>query len=60
MQEVSTNCKEGTSVKQLTIGDQQLIADFHQLTHDNQELLKAYMQGLLRAASVFGEEEMED
>lgn len=58
-EELKTNYEGMTSVKQLTVGDQQLIADFHQLPHDDQKLVKAYMKGLLQAASVFGGEEME-
>ncbi|KAI4450913.1 hypothetical protein C823_005450 [Eubacterium plexicaudatum ASF492] len=46
--------EEGAVVKQLTIADQQLIAEFHQLPNDNQKLVKAYVHGLLKASGSFG------
>ena len=53
MREHEFHNEENTVVKQLTIADQQLIADFHLLPKDDQKLVTAYMQGLLKAASIF-------
>lgn len=60
MREHEFHNEENTVVKQLTIADQQLIADFHLLPKDDQKLVTAYMQGLLKAASIFEAEDIMD
>lgn len=47
----------GTMAKQLTVSDQKLLADFHRLPRNDKNLVTAYMQGLLRVASVQEEAE---
>lgn len=47
----------GTTVKQLTSSDQKLLADFHNLPRNDKNLVNAYMQGLLKVASVLEAEE---
>lgn len=44
--------EEKMMVKQLTVSDQQLIAEYHLLPKDDQKLVKAYMSGLRKAASI--------
>lgn len=60
MRRLKIHNEENTVVKQLTIADQQLIADFHLLPKDDQKLVTAYMQGLLKAASIFEAEDIMD
>ncbi len=60
MREHEFHNEENTVVKQLTIADQQLIADFHLLPKDDQKLVTAYMQGLLKVASIFEAEDIMD
>ncbi len=60
MREHELKNEENTVVKQLTVADQQLIADFHLLPKDDQKLVTAYMQGLLKAATVLGAEDVLD
>lgn len=42
----------GTMQKQLTASDQKLLADFHRLPRNDKNLVTAYMQGLLKVASI--------
>lgn len=42
----------GEIPKQLTASDQQLLADFHCLPRSDKKLVTAYMQGLLKVASI--------
>lgn len=56
-EEFTVNCEEGVTVSQLPVADQQLIAEFHQLSNNDQKLVKAYMKGLLKVALEFGNEE---
>lgn len=50
--------EDGGTVKQLTVMDEQMLADFHRLPADHKKLVTAYMQGLLKvAASAFADEE---
>lgn len=49
--------EDGTMPKQLTVSDQQLLADFHHLPRSDKKLVIAYMQGLLKIASVSEPEE---
>ncbi len=49
--------EEGTMPKQLTLSDQQLLADFHRLPRSDKNLVTAYMQGLLKIAAVQEAEE---
>lgn len=58
MREHALKNEENTVVKQLAVADQQLIADFHLLPKDDQKLVTAYMQGLLKAASIFEAEDI--
>lgn len=51
--------EEGTMPKQLTVSDQQLLADFHRLPRSDKNLVTAYMQGLLKVASIRELEEEE-
>lgn len=44
--------EHGVAVKQLTSSDQKLLADFHNLPRSDKNLVNAYMQGLLKVASV--------
>lgn len=44
--------EEKTTVKQLTVSDQELIAEYHLLPEDDQKLVKAYISGLRKAASI--------
>jgi len=41
----------GMEVKQLTVADQRLLAEFHRLPRDDKKLVIAYMQGLLKIAA---------
>ena len=51
--------EEGTMPKQLTVSDQQLLTDFHRLPRSDKNLVTAYMQGLLKVASIHkADEEM--
>lgn len=50
----------GIMAKQLTVSDQKLLADFHRLPRNDKNLVTAYMQGLLRVASVQEEEAEEE
>ena len=47
----------GITVKQLTSSDQKLLADFHSLPRSDKNLVNAYMQGLLKVASVIDTQE---
>ena len=38
----------GMDVKQLSVADQKLLAEFHRLPRDDKKLVIAYMQGLLK------------
>ncbi len=49
--------ENGTLPKQLTVSDQQLLADFHRLPRSDKKLVNAYMQGLLKITSVQESEE---
>ncbi len=49
--------EQGILPKQLTVADQQLLADFHRLPRSDKDLVMAYMQGLLKIASVKNAEE---
>lgn len=51
--------EDGVAVKQLTVTDEQLLADFHRLPTDHKKLVTAYMQGLLKVAASAIEEEGE-
>lgn len=44
--------EDGTVPKQLTVSDQQLLSDFHRLPRSDKNLVTAYMQGLLKVASI--------
>lgn len=48
--------EEGTSVKQLTVSDEKLLADFHRLPRNDKNLVTAYIQGLLKVATVLDTE----
>lgn len=43
--------EKGTTVKQLTTSDANLLAGYHHLPRDDRKLLYAYMQGLLKISS---------
>ncbi len=49
--------EQGIMPKQLTVADQKLLADFHRLPRSDKDLVMAYMQGLLKIASVKNAEE---
>lgn len=53
----------GTEVQQLSVADQQLLAEFHRLPRSDKKLVLAYMQGLLKItadAAYSDEDEPED
>lgn len=54
--------EDGEAIKQLTVTDQKMLADFHRLPKDHKKLVEAYMQGLLKvaAASFADEDEMQE
>lgn len=54
--------EDGETIKQLTVTDQKMLADFHRLPKDHKKLVEAYMQGLLKvaAASFADEDEMQE
>ena len=51
MREYQCGNEKNVEVKQLTVSDQQLIAEYHLLTEENQKLVQAYMRGLIKMAS---------
>lgn len=51
MRELELN-NEKHVTKQLTLEDQQLIAEYHFLSERDQKLIKAYMQGFVKMASI--------
>lgn len=54
--------EDGEAIKQLTVTDQKMLADFHRLPKDHKKLVEAYMQGLLKVASASfaDEDEMQE
>lgn len=51
--------QKGTTVKQLTVSDEELLACYHQLPRDDKKLVNAYIQGLLKISAVPEAEENE-
>lgn len=52
--------EDGITVKQLTVSDQNLLAEFHRLPRSDKKLVKAYVQGLLKTGSIISDEDEDE